>query len=129
MDEVHPWFVSEGFIKTPIEPGKPEQSSGKPKPKPKPAVKNITKTKPRSNPSKSAFNEAESEVEIRFYPFYREKLGLKGFPSHVEEYGSRNIGLPESGLKLGSLSVHAKEPPYLNTIEVGRGTNDSVWRF
>ena len=51
--------MNEGFIKMPIEPRKPDTKFREAKPRPKPTVKNITKPKP--NPSKTAFKEAEAK--------------------------------------------------------------------
>ena len=58
--------MNEGFIKTPIEPRKPDTKFQEAEAEAEASRKNITKPKPKPNPSKTAFKEAE--VEAGFQP-------------------------------------------------------------
>ena len=54
--------VNEGFIKTPIEPGKPDTKFWEAEAKAEIGRENITKPKPKPKPLEAAFKEAEADA-------------------------------------------------------------------
>ena len=61
--EIEIKFVNHIFIKRPIKPPKPGTKFRKTKTEAEAGCKNVTKSKPMPNPSKTAFKEAEAKTE------------------------------------------------------------------
>ena len=102
--EIETKFVTEGFIKTPVEPRKPDTKFQEAKTEAEAGRKNIT----RPNPSKRVFKKVEAEADSKNFECLEADIGLEvsifarspasGSRSQAEAGFQINAGLDMHGI-------------------------------